>query len=178
MESINANRPHSNQEDLYGMAAVEKIREMVDKVSTCFFCTAETVAGSSGARPMAVRQVDEAGNLWFLSAKDSHKDQELDLDAEVQLFFQGSEHADFMEIKGRASSFEDRKKIHELWQPMMKTWFSEGVDDPRISVIKVTPTDGHYWETKHGHTVAGFKMLLGAAIGKTLDDSVEGGLRI
>jgi general stress protein 26 len=178
MESINANRPHSNQEDLYGMAAVDKIKEMVDKVNTCFFCTAETVAGSTGARPMAVQEVDDAGNLWFLSAKDSHKDQELDLDTEVQLLFQGSEHADFMEIKGHASSSNDRQKIRELWNPIMKTWFSEGVEDPRISVIKVTPINGHYWATKHGHTIAGFKMLLGAAIGKTLDDSVEGGLRL
>ena len=56
------------------------------------------------------------------------------------------------------------------------TWFTEGKDDPRITVIKVTPTDGYYWDTKHGAAIAGAKMLVGAAIGKTLDDSVEGRL--
>ena len=48
--------------------------------------------------------------------------------------------------------------------------------DPRITVIRVTPTDGYYWDTKHGNAVAGVKMLIGAAIGKTLDDSIEGEL--
>lgn len=60
----------------------------------------------------------------------------------------------------------------------MKTWFTEGIDDPRITVIKVTPSAGYYWDTKHGQFVAGIKMLLGAAIGQTLDDSIEGKLRV
>ncbi len=60
----------------------------------------------------------------------------------------------------------------------MKTWFTEGVDDPRITVIRVQPNEGYYWDTKHGSAVAGIKMLIGAAISKTLDDSIEGTLRV
>ena len=40
----------------------------------------------------------------------------------------------------------------------------------------MTPTGGYYWDTKHGNAIAGVKMLIGAAIGKTLDDSIEGTL--
>lgn len=36
--------------------------------------------------------------------------------------------------------------------------------------------DGYYWDTKHGNMVAYAKMLVGAAIGKTMDDSIEGKL--
>ncbi len=56
----------------------------------------------------------------------------------------------------------------------MKTWFTEGEDDPRITVIKVAPLDGYYWDNKQGNAVAGVKMMIGAALGKTLDDSIEG----
>ena len=59
---------------------------------------------------------------------------------------------------------------------MLKTWFTEGIDDPRITVIRFEPSGGYYWDNKHGDTVAGIKMLVGAAIGKTLDDSIEGRL--
>ena len=45
-----------------------------------------------------------------------------------------------------------------------------------FTVIEVTPVTGYYWDTKHGSLVAATKMLIGAAIGKTLDDSVEGRL--
>ena len=61
---------------------------------------------------------------------------------------------------------------------MIKTRFTDGVEDSRITVIKVAPIDGYYWNTKHGNLVAGVKMLIGAAIGKSLDDSIEGTVSI
>jgi hypothetical protein len=60
-----------------------------------------------------------------------------------------------------ARRMQQRMKIEELWSPLIKTWFTEGVDDPRITVIKVTPTEGYYWDNKHGSAVAGVKMLIG-----------------
>jgi hypothetical protein len=45
-------------------------------------------------------------------------------------------------------------------------------------VIKFTPHEGYYWDTKHGNLVAFAKMAVGAALGKTLDDSVEGTVRL
>ena len=178
MNSINENQPEENRADLQGQEAIAKIKELVEKAETCFFCTAATTTGSTGARPMSVQQVDDSGNLWFLSADDSHKNQELLSDQSVQLFFQGSPHSDFLTLSGEATITRDHAKIKELWEPIVKTWFTEGVDDPRITAIKFTPKSGYYWDTKHGTAVAGVKMLVGAAIGKTLDDSIEGELRI
>lgn len=176
MESINGNQPEENREDLSSQHAVKKIKEVVEKAQTCFFCTAVSTGESSAARPMNVRQVDEEGNLWFLSANDSHKNSELALDPSVKLYFQGSAHSDFLQLNGRATVSRDKAKIKELWEPLIKTWFTGGVDDPRITVIKVEPSEGYYWDTKHGNAVAGIKMLVGAVIGKTLDDSIEGKL--
>lgn len=178
MGSINQNQPEENHEDLRGRKAVRKIKELVEKAQTCFFCTATTSNGSTGARPMSVQQVDEEGNLWFLSADDSHKNEELARNPAVKLFFQGSAHSDFLMLSGTATISRDETKIKELWEPVIKTWFTEGVDDPRITVLKVQPNEGYYWDTKHGAAVAGIKMLIGAAIGRTLDDSMEGALRL
>ena len=44
---------------------------------------------------------------------------------------------------------------------MIETWFNEGVDDPHITVIKVVPSEGYYWDTKYGNAVAGLKMIIG-----------------
>lgn len=178
MDSINKNQPEDNHEDLRGKEAIERIRRMVEDGPSCFFCTAVQTFGSSGARPMSVQKVDDDGNLWFLSASDSHKNHELQTDPSVKLYFQGSAHSGFLMLAGRASISADRAKIEELWQPLFKTWFTGGVDDPRITVIKVSPSEGYYWDNKHGNVVAGVKMLIGAAIGKTLDDSIEGKLKV
>jgi len=178
MDSINRNQPEDNHADLNGPEAVEKIKQIVGKAKTCFFCTALATDGSSTARPMSVQKVDDQGDLWFLSAADSHKNLEVAIDPFVRLFFQGSSHSDFLQLNGRATISRDKAKIKELWEPIIKTWFTEGVDDPRITVIRVSPTDGYYWDTKHGNAVAGIKMLIGATLGKTLDDSIEGRLRV
>jgi len=178
MDSINREQPEDNREDLRGTEAIERIRDMVDKAETCFFCTAVSRGSSGATRPMAVQKVDGDGTLWFLSAADSHKNRELEEDPAVRLFFQVSEHAGFMTLTGRARITRDRRKIRELWSPILKTWFTEGEDDPRITVIAVSPTGGYYWDNKHGKAIAGIKMMVGAAIGKTLDDSIEGTLGV
>ena len=177
MDSINKRQPEHNHEDLSGSRAIEKIKQLVDKASTCFFCTT-TLADSIGARPMAVQEVDDDGNLWFLSADDSHKNEELMRNPTVRLYFQGSKHSDFLVIDGNATISHDKDRTEELWKPIMKTWFTEGKNDPRISVIKVEPVEGYYWDTKHGIGVAGIKMAIGAAVGKTMDDSIEGKINL
>ena len=96
MDSINLEQPEDNREDLHGKDAVARIREMVDKAETCFFCTAVSRGSSGATRPMAVQKVDDDGTLWFLSASDSHKNRELEEDPAVRLFFQVSEHAGFL----------------------------------------------------------------------------------
>lgn len=39
MDSINKNQPEENREDLRGKKAVAKIKSLVEKAQTCFFCT-------------------------------------------------------------------------------------------------------------------------------------------
>ena len=178
MDSINRNQPEHNREDLSGEKAIRRIKDVVDKAKTCFFRTAVATGNSSGVRPMNVRKVDDAGHLWFLAAGDSHLILELTKNPAVDLFFQGSAHSDFLHLTGSATTSRDKARIKDLWEPILKTWFTEGENDPRITVIQVTPGDGYYWDNKHGNLVAGAKMLIGAAVGKTLDDSIEGKLRV
>jgi general stress protein 26 len=175
MDSINKNQPEHNMENLSGAKAIKKMADLIKEAETCFFCT-NLKSGDVDARPMSVLQVDEQGNLWFMSASDSHKNAELQTDSSVRLFFQGSPHSEFLHLEGTATISRDKAKIHELWKFVLKTWFTEGEDDPRITVIKVTPSHGYYWDTKHGNAVAGVKMMIGAAVGVTLDDSIEGNL--
>lgn len=178
MDSINRNQPEDNRDDLVGTAALEKLRELVTQAKTGFFCTAIATGDSLGARPMSVQQVADDGSLWFLSANDSRKNAEIAQDPRVTLHFQGGPHSDFLTVRGRAEITTDRAIIHELWEPIVRTWFTEGKDDPRITAIRVVPEQAYYWDTKHGTAVAGVKMLIGAATGVTLDDSVEGTLRV
>lgn len=178
MDSINKNQPEDNIKSLMGKEAIEKIRELSEKAESCFFCSNIKTGLPFSTRPMDAQKVDDEGNIWFVSSNDSHKNEELKQDPFVQLLFQGSKYSAFLNVYGIAEISEDKAKIEELWDPMMKVWFTEGKDDPRISVIKVVPTQGYYWDNKHGNIVAFLKMAASVVIGKTLDDSVEGKLEV
>lgn len=176
MDSINAQQPEDNIKNLEGPDAWVKIKEIAEKADTCFLCTSIKTGLPFSTRPMAVLQVDNDGNLWFLSSNDSSKNAEISKDPLVQLLFQESPHSGFMNVYGIAEISTDKAKIEEIWTPLAKTWFTGGKDDPRVTVIKVSPTQGHYWDNKHGKAIAFLKMVTGAIIGKTLDDSIEGDL--
>lgn len=176
MDSINQQQPEKNREDLDGAEARKKIKELAEKASTCFFCTVTGGEEPFVTRPMAVQKVDDDGALWFLSASDSHKNSQLAVDPVVHLLFQGSKYADYMQLSGVATISQDKAQIKDLWNPMFRTWFTEGEDDPRITVIKVEPVEGYYWDTKHNAAIVLLKRVAGAIMGKTLDDSIEGNL--
>lgn len=178
MNSIDKNQKEENFENLMGNDGVEKVQELVKKAGTCFFCTSIETGKSFETRPMAPQTVDDNGDIWFLSAKDSHKNLELEENPKAQLLFQGGSYSSFLSLYGSVRISQDKAKIEELWDPSIKTWFTEGVDDPRITVLQFTPTEGYYWDTKNGIAVASVKRLFGAIVGETYDDSIEGNIKV
>lgn len=55
MNSINQQQPEENHEDLVGNEAIEKMKEIIDKAKTCFFCTSSTNRAPMAVRPATVR---------------------------------------------------------------------------------------------------------------------------
>jgi general stress protein 26 len=164
-----------NIENLAWEEAIKKMQELVKHNSICLFTTSLTQLPLQ-TRPMSVQKVCDQGNFWFLSANDSKHNEQIEIDPRVQLFFTNMSDSEFLTIYGPATIITDRAKINEIWSPVAKAWFTEGKDDPRITVIKVTPEDAFYWDTKNGKTVSLLKIMAAAVTGKTADDSVEGKL--
>lgn len=72
--------------DLAATDAVKKIREIAKDANICMFLTDLSNLPLSG-RPMATQQVDEDGCIWFMSDKNSDKNQHIQQDDQVQLFY-------------------------------------------------------------------------------------------
>lgn len=153
--------------------AMKKIKELADAADICLFTTNLTELPLS-ARPMSRQHVDDDGTLWFFSHKDSHKNEHIERDNRVQLFFSNRNSSEYLSIYGTAEVIRDPVKAKEIWSPIAKTWFHEGPEDPTLTLLKVTPEDGYYWDTKDGKLVTLLKIAAGAITGKELDGSLEG----
>lgn len=157
--------------------AIEKIKHLAESANTCHFVTALTKLPLS-TRPMATQKVDEDGSLWFMSDKNSSKNHEIQNDNRVQLFYSNQSSYEYLSISGTAEIIFDKKLIDEMWSSIAKAWFTEGKDDPAISLVKVTPEEGYYWDTKNNKMISLIKIAAAAVTGKTMDGGVEGKLNI
>lgn len=167
------NKDHTK--DLQNQEAVEKIKDLAKSANVCMFTTNLAKIPLSSV-PMATQDVDDEGNIWFLSGITSNKNTDILRDPRVQLFYTNTGSSEFLSVYGHATITTDKAEIEKLWSPIVKAWFTEGKDDPEISVIKITPEEAYYWDTKNNKAVSMVKILAGAITGKTMDDGVEGKL--
>jgi general stress protein 26 len=61
--------------------------------------------------------------------------------------FPDPEHQVYVSLSGRASLVLDKAKNHELWNPSLHAWFSGGVDDPDLALIKIDVDGAEYWDS-------------------------------
>ncbi|MEP7278625.1 MAG: pyridoxamine 5'-phosphate oxidase family protein [Bacteroidota bacterium] len=159
-------------------AAIKKLKEMADEIDMCLFCTSLKTGDGATCRPMSTQMVDDNGDIWFMSGKDSDKNRDIQHDNQVQLFYAHPGKSSYMVVNGTASISEDRQKIEALWTPLAKAWFKEGKSDPNISLIRVSDINAYYWDTKGNRMVNFVKMVASAATGKTLLDAEEGAIKV
>lgn len=163
--------------DLSHSEAVSKMREIVGHNRICLFTT-NLASLPLQTRPMATQEVDDDGNFWFLSSKRSNKNLEVEVDPRVQLMFANAGHSEFLSVYGEAHIYTDKSKIEDVWSPVAKAWFKEGKNDPDLTVIKVVPEDAYYWDTKNSKVVSLIKIMASVVSNASMDDGVEGRLRL
>lgn len=170
------NRTMGDQKQLIGKEAVKKFKEIVDHQSICMMVT-DLKADMAKSRPMSVAEVDDNGDFWFLTLRTSSKYMELAKDPRTDLYFANPSHQEFLSVNGTVEFSNDRERIKDLFSKWVEAWVPEGAEDPDLRLMKVTPEDGYYWDTKNGKILAGIKILAAMVTGSKDDGGVEGSLR-
>lgn len=96
------------------------------------------------ARPMAVADIDPAGVVWFVTAEESPKVDEMRTDPRAVVTGQSSRV--FVSVSGHVDVVRDRDRIRALWKAAWKAWFPKGPDDPTLVLVRFDPLVGEYWD--------------------------------
>jgi len=152
---------------------LEKIKELIEDVRINMFITKDQNGKLTG-RPMGSVKVEEDCTLWFFTNEYSSKTDDISHNNEVFLAYNSPSKNSYVTIDGIAELSDDKEKIKELWNPSMKAWFPEGLDDPKIQLIKVTPVSGEYWDNTSSKIVLAFNMLKAAITGKEYSEGEHG----
>ena len=141
------------------------IWKQIGNESICMMCTTEDSLIRS--RPMAPVVREKEGRIWFTTARSSGKARDLADEGPVTLTFQNSASNWYITVMGTGTMVDDRAKIHDLWNPVLKQWF-DGPDDPNLILIAFEPVEADYWNGPN-KLVAGLKMLVAATTGMRSD---------
>ncbi|NND97905.1 MAG: pyridoxamine 5'-phosphate oxidase family protein [Pirellulaceae bacterium] len=136
----------------------ERLLDLMENFRTAMLVTRQG-DDEMTSRPMAVADLSENGEMWFVTSKRSCKVDEIGHHSVVLVTFQNS--SQFVSVSGVAQVIDDPAKIDELWSESWKIWFPEGKDDPDLTLLHVTPTGGEYWDNSG---LKGLKYLVKAGI--------------
>jgi general stress protein 26 len=119
-----------SKENLYNDEAKSKIKEMAENIDFTMMAT-DLKTTPLHMIPMSTKKVDDQGNIWFLSNKNSTHNQHISKDAHLHLIYADKSDMQFLNVHGTASITTDKNIIDELYGSGDDAWF-DGKEDPNI----------------------------------------------
>jgi len=152
--------------------AIARLKELVEDIDFTMLTT-QDAAGNLVSRPMSTREMDENGDIWFFTADDTKKVDEVEADSDVGLAYLDAKGMRFVSVAGRARVVHDDAKMAELYTPSLDIWFQDGLETPGIALLRVSPVESQFWEPKHGKLVMAAGMLKALVTKDTPDDTMR-----
>lgn len=156
---------------------VKKFKDLIEYVDVCMFTTLDDDY-KLHSRPMSTAQVDKEGNAWFFTNEFSEKISEISRDNVVNLIYSDPGKNIYVNVKGTCTVIIDRKKMEELWTPVLKAWFPDGIDDPKLCLVKVITEDAYYWNNNSSKMASFFNMLAAIEKGEKYEEGESGRLQL
>lgn len=124
---------------------VKKIATLIDGIGTAMLTSVDT-DGSLHSRPMGTLAMDFDGTLWFFTRDHSKKVEEVERESHVNVAFVDVDDDVYVSLRGKATLSMDRERIEDLWNPIFKAWFPQGLDDPELALLRVDVERGEFWD--------------------------------
>ena len=144
--------------------SIKKLSEMIKGIDFAMLTTVD-VDGTLRSRPMSTQQAEFDGVLWFFTRASSHKVDEVEHDHRVNVSYAEPEDQRYISLSGTARLVRDRKRMEELWNPVLKAWFPKGLEDPDIALLKVDVNQAEYWDSSSSTMAHLFGFVKAVAAG-------------
>lgn len=131
----------------------------LDKMKVAMLCTMHK-DGHMHSRPMhhVDQKKDFDGTIYFYTAIDSDKVEDIKTDPHVCLNYADHPREDYMCVTGKTSVTQDKSLIEKFWSPMNKAFF-DGPDDPRLCMLAIEVETAELWDTASNRMVQFFEFM-------------------
>lgn len=148
---------------------IEILKTKIEEIRICLFTTVSAKEEFS-SRPMATAKVEEDGSIYFFTNEYSLKSKEISKDNEVTLGYSDPSNNSYLTVNGKAELVDDKVRKEAYFSPFVKAWFPEGLEDPGLILIKVSPSTAEYWDSSSSKMVVLFHLLKAIVKGETYSE--------
>ena len=128
------------------LQALPKIYDKIKGVKIAMLTTIDRSSGMLHSRPMATQVTETGGHLWFFTAADAVKVDEIQHEHHVNVSYAAPGSDRYVSLCGLANVVRDDASIKKLWQPTMRPWFPQGPEDPNLALVEVRIEEAEYWD--------------------------------
>lgn len=126
---------------------MNKLKQLVEGIQFAMLTTVNP-NGRLHSRPMSTLEIDPTSStLWFFSSEPSPKTEELAVESHVNVAYSSSDGHRYVSVSGVATLVHDRAKMQELWKEVYRVWFPQGLNDPKLCLIRVDMEEAQYWDS-------------------------------
>lgn len=148
--------------------AITKLYELIKDIDFAMMTTVDT-DGVLRSRPMSTQETESDDALWFFTSDKTHKTEEIEKDNRVNLSYASPNDNAYVSVSGTAEIVRDKAKMEELWNPILKAWFPDGLETPGICLLKVTAEQAEYWDSSNSKIVQIVGFVKAVVTGKRAD---------
>lgn len=151
--------------------ALEHLAELIDGFRSAMLTTVEP-DGTLRSRPMGLQTDGFDGTLWFFTRESSPKVDQIEARRTASVAFADPGANTYVSMAGHARIVHDRERMAELWHPLLKAWFPDGLDDPELVLIAFEAERAEYWSSPSTGIVYALGVAKALATGEPADDVV------
>ena len=152
--------------------SIKKLKELIDGIDFAMLTTISD--GRFHSRPMSTQEFESDGSLWFFTSDQTYKVENIKKDNRVNVAYSKPETNSYVSVSGTAESVKDRAKIEELWSPLLKAWFPRGLEDPTLTLLKISIEQAEYWDSSNSALVQIAGFIKAIATGKQIEGGDHG----
>jgi general stress protein 26 len=146
----------------------EKLTELIKDASIGMLVTVNS-DGEFESRPMAIQEAEFDGDIWFFAYENEGVTTDIEARPQVNVSIADQKNQAWVSVSGTGAVVRDKVKAKELWSPLYKTYFPDGLETPGLILLKVQAKSAQYWDAPSSKVVQLLGMVKGLVTGKEVN---------
>ena len=103
--------------------------------------------GSIVTRPMhTILDSDDQSTIWIFTKYENNICEQIRKTDTVCVSYSDPARNSYMCVMGTAKLVNDKKIMEKYWSPIMKAWYTDGLEDPSMILVQIVPQSADFWD--------------------------------